>query len=177
PTPVATASRQASTTTAANAAAPAPATGGGGDGPVARLRLPAAGIDAPVIVGAVSASNVMIAPYSAWAVAWYGFSAEPGGNGNAVFSGHVDYINVGPAVFYNLGGVGAGDAVEVQMADGRSLAYRVEYNEVYAAGSGPWETIFAPWAGSDVITIYTCAGDWDGRDYTHRRVVRAVRAE
>jgi hypothetical protein len=44
----------------------------------------------------------MPSPDNAWDVAWYDFSARPGAGSNAVFSGHVDYHDVGPAVFWNL---------------------------------------------------------------------------
>ncbi len=145
-------------------------------GAIARLLAPAAGIDAPVVLGGVDANtHLMVAPRGPWVVAWYGYSAVPGQGGNAVFAGHVDYVNVGEAVFWNLRDLQPGDRIAVQLADGRTLDYRVQFNRVYGASSGPWTTLFSPSAGNDVITLYTCDGTFHDGEYSSRRVVRAVR--
>jgi sortase (surface protein transpeptidase) len=120
-------------------------------------------------------SNTMIAPRGPWNVAWYPYSAVPGQAGNAVFSGHVDYIRIGPAVFWGLRGLSAGDTIAIEMSDGRVLTYRVDFSRAYGRNSGPWAELFSPAAGRDVITLYTCDGSFSGHDYDKRRVVRASR--
>lgn len=151
--------------------------------PVARVRLPSVGINAQVVTGYLSSDGKeMIAPEGPYAVAWYQYSPLPGQEGNAVFSGHVDYVPSktwnfpgGPAVFWNLRGVGPGDVVQVDLTDGTSLQYRVDFNRMYGAAAGPWAELFSPAAGDDVITLYTCDGAFSRGDYADRRVVRASR--
>ncbi len=118
----------------------------------------------------------MIAPKGAFDVAYYTYSALPG-KGNAVFSGHVDYINIGPAVFWSLSKLKEGDVVIVRLQDGLELKYTVQFNRVYDARSGPWDELFSANAAPDAVTLYTCDGDFDTRtqEYQERRVVRAVR--
>ena len=59
-------------------------------------------VDAPLVTLGVDDNGVMQSTSNAYDVAWYDFSARPGAGGNAVFSGHVDYHDVGAAVFWNL---------------------------------------------------------------------------
>lgn len=145
--------------------------------PVARLIIPAIKIDRPTVRGLLdTARNEMIAPDGAFDVAYYEYSALPG-HGNAVFSGHVDYIGVGPAVFWDLRKLKAGDVILVQLEDGSTLRYAVRFNRTYDAEHGPWGELFSRDAGQDVVTLYTCDGDFDRRsgNYDERRVVRAER--
>jgi sortase (surface protein transpeptidase) len=143
---------------------------------VARIRVPVAGIDAEVDTGYVDhGTNAMLAPRGPWVVDWYPYSAVPGRSGNAVFAGHVDYVGIGDAVFWHLRDLGPGDRIEVQLADGSVLEYAVQFNRVYSAASGPWESLFSPSADTDVITLYTCDGTFHAGSYNDRRVVRATR--
>ena len=147
------------------------------DAAVARLVVPAIGIDQGVVDGGVDPiTNSMIAPDGPFEIAYYRYSAQPG-TGNAVFSGHVDFVNVGPAVFWNLRKLKEGDGVLVRLADGLELRYEVVFNAVYDVDDGPWDRLFARDAAPDAVTLYTCDGDFDRRSqtYSQRRVVRAVR--
>ncbi len=138
--------------------------------------MPSAGIDAPIVTGYLTADgSQMIAPNSPGNVAWYEYTPKPGQGGNAVFSGHVDWVGIGPAVFWGLRSAAQGDVIVVDLADGTSLSYRVEMNQIYNAASSSWGQLFLPYAGDDVITLYTCDGQFSGGDYSDRRVVRAAR--
>ncbi len=143
---------------------------------VERIQMPAAGIDTRVVTGWISSQkNVMLAPRGPWPIAWYGYSAVPGHGGNAVFAGHYDYVNVGSAALGNLYKMQPGDTIQIVMTDGTVLTYRVAWNRTYSRNDGPWTTIFSPHDGNNVITVYTCSGNFVGGDYSNRRVVRAVR--
>lgn len=147
------------------------------DAPVARLIIPAIGVDRSTVEGLVDkATNEMIAPKGAWDIAYYTYSAHPG-HGNAVFSGHVDYINIGRVVFGDLDKLKEGDSIVVRLADGLELRYAVKFNRIYAADTGPWGELFARDAAPDVVTLYTCDGTFNRatQDYSERRVVRAER--
>ena len=144
--------------------------------PLLRIVIPRIGVDAPITVKGIGADGVMEAPDGPEDVAWYGFSARPGGGGNAVFSAHLDYHNYGPAVFSGLNELENGDLVEVYLADGTVYRYEVVLSLSYSAETAPSEDIVGP-TSREVITLITCAGSFDqaSRRYSHRLVVRAER--
>ena len=139
-----------------------------------RLVIPRIGVDAPVTVKGVDANGAMQNPNGPEDVAWYDFTARPGQGGNAVFSGHLDYSDYGPAVFARLGEVAAGDVVEVYLEDGTIHRYVVTLSVLYSADSAPSQEIVGP-TGREMVTLVTCGGSWQGRPrgYSHRLVVRA----
>ena len=153
---------------AVTATAPAPAS------LPARLVIPRIGIDAPVTVRGVEPSGLMQNPNGPEDVAWYDFTARPGQGGNAVFSGHLDYRDYGPAVFARLGDLREGDTVEVRLEDGTIHRYVVMVSVLYPADSAPSQEIVGP-TGREMVTLITCGGTWQGRPqgYSHRLVVRA----
>ena len=143
--------------------------------PAERLRIASIGVDAPLIYLNINAQGNMDVPSDPDLVAWYDFTAKPGlGTGNAVFSGHVDYINYGPAVFWDLTDVALGDLIEVQLRDGVIVQY-----EVTAAADIPLaeldmaEVLAA--TTDESITLITCTGDFVRGEYLDRHIVRAVR--
>lgn len=162
----------------ANVVGPAPRAqpSGVSDAPIERLLIPAAKVDAPVVVKGVDSDGVMEAPDGPWDVAWYDFSAKPGSGGNAVFSGHVDYVDVGPAVFWNLKDLRPGDLIEVRLQDGVIYQYAVTVKNVFDAASAPIDQIVGPTA-VESVTLITCAGTFDPRtrQYDRRLVIRAER--
>ena len=139
-----------------------------------RLVIPRIGIDAPVTVKSVEPDGLMQNPNGPEDVAWYDFTAPPGRGGNAVFSGHLDYRDYGPAVFARLREVKAGDVLEVRLEDGTLHRYVVSLSALYPATSAPSEEIVGP-TGREMVTLITCEGTWQGRPqgYSHRLVVRA----
>ena len=139
-----------------------------------RLVIPKIGIDAPVTVKGLDPNGVMQNPNGPEDVAWYDFTARPGQGGNAVFSGHLDYHDYGPAVFARLREMTAGDLVEVRLEDGTVLRYVVSISVLYPADSAPSQEIVGP-TGREMVTLVTCGGTWQGRPqgYSHRLVVRA----
>ncbi len=106
---------------------------------------------------------------------WYDFSAVPGQAGNSVMTGHVDYYNIGPAVFWRLRDLDPGDEVQVHLPDGGGVVnYRVTQVDAYNAGSAPVDTILGP-ADGEILTLITCTGQFNRalREYDQRLVVRA----
>lgn len=148
------------------------------DAPIVRIVIEKIGVDAPVSVKGVDRNGVMQDPNGAWDVAWYNFSAKPGWGGNAVFSGHVDYINIGPAVFWNLRRLSDGDLVRVRLGDGTEYEYRVVSTVRYTAYNAPVADIIGH-TEKESVTLITCGGTWDARarEYTERLVVRAERVD
>lgn len=150
----------------------------GSAAPIARIVIPKAEIDAPVVVKGVDNAGVMIAPDNAYDVAWYDFSAQPGFGGNAVFAAHVDYIRVGPAVFWNIKDLVEGDIIEIQQADGTSIKYAVNFKQQYDAATAPVNDIVGP-TPKESVTLITCGGTFNSasHQYDKRLVVRAERVK
>ena len=163
--------RPAATPTSTPAPSPSPVAA-----PPVRLLIPAIGVDAPVTVKGVQPGAVMDVPNGPEDVAWYNFTARPGMGGNAVLSGHLDYRNYGAAVFWRLKELGEGDIVELRLADGSALHYRVSLKLSYDARIAPVSEIVGP-TSKEVVTLITCGGNFDSgsRSYSDRLVVRAER--
>ena len=152
------------------------------EAPPARLVIPKIDVDAALESKTVDTDGVMPMPSGPEVVAVYDMSTyHPGEDrrvgfgGNAILSGHVDYIRYGPAVFWDLSELKPGDEVEVRLDDGTVYHYAVVWNEKWPEGDIPWDRVFEM-NGRDTVTLLTCAGSWDGQNYSDRRAVRAERA-
>ena len=146
------------------------------ESPLERLIISAAGVDAPVVVKGVDAAGVMESPDNAYDTVWYDFSAKPGYGGNAVFSGHVDYVNVGKAVFWEIKDLNPGDEIQVRLQDGTVYRYAVNFKQQYDAATAPVEEIVGP-TPRETITLITCSGTFNKvtRQYDKRLIVRGER--
>ena len=156
----------------------APVPGGEGD----RLIISNIGVDAPMTMRVVGSDGVMQNPEGPKDVAWYDFSAisglggRPGVGGNTVFSGHVDYHDYGPAVFWDLRKLDPGAEIVIHLRDGSEYKYSVQWNRVIDPASISWNDVVAA-TPQESVTMITCAGDFDAstRSYDQRRIVWAVR--
>ena len=160
----------------------APVPGAEGD----RLLIPSIGVDAPLTMRVVTTdangSAAMANPDGPEDAAWYDFSAfpglggRPGVGGNTVLSGHVDYHDYGPAVFWDLRKLEVGAELIIHLRDGSEYKYTVEWNRTEQPTSTTWNQIVAS-TPQESLTLITCAGTFDPstRSYDQRRVVWAVR--
>src|SRR4051794_15573212 len=146
--------------------------------PPVAIRIDAAGVYSPVETNEI-VDGELAAPSGPWVVAWYLQSARPGESGNVVMSGHVDYWNIGPAVFAGLGTLEEGEVIEVTDAAGAAYDYAIAWVRAYpvdALTPTQLREIVGPTAEPS-LTLITCSGDFD-RDrgeYLMRLVVRAER--
>lgn len=143
---------------------------------LARIVIPQIEVDAPISIKAVDANGVMETPDGPWDVAWYDFTARPGFGSNAVFSGHLDYVDVGPAVFWRLRELAPNDLVEVRLEDGTVYQYQVVAMDTVDAETVDVGKIVGP-TEQEMVTLITCAGTFDPttRQYDQRLIVRANR--
>ncbi len=144
--------------------------------PIARIVIPAIGVNAPVVVKSIDPDGVMQAPDTPTDVAWYDFTSLPGSGGNIVLAGHVDFAGVGPAVFWDLWRLGMGDIIQLHVVDGSVVVYQVVSTETVVEAHAPVEQIVGP-TPDEVVTLITCAGNYNpvtGR-YDQRLIVRAER--
>lgn len=143
--------------------------------PVA-MRIPDAGVDAEVERQQV-VDGQMLDPSGPWVVAWYEQWARAGEIGNFVASGHVDYWEVGPSVFYEVGDLQEGALIEVTGKGGATYVYEVEYLRRIEIATITVDELNSPdlvgQTDYAAITLITCAtGTFDGQEYTSRDIIR-----
>lgn len=146
-----------------------------GEIPVA-IRIPDADVDAEVertkIVG-----GQMLDPSGPWVVAWYEGTGLAGERDNAVMSGHVDYWDVGPAVFRNVINLQEGAQMDVTGQDGATYTYALEYTERVTVADLTQEKINEIVGKTDyaALTLITCGGEfnYEAGEYYQRDILRA----
>jgi hypothetical protein len=106
---------------------------------------------------------------------WYAGEGgtRPGAPGSAVILGHVDSRR-GPAVFYRLRELRAGDPVVVVRADGSRARFVVDRVEQYPKRRFPTEDVYFPTL-SPKLRLVTCGGTFDpvARHYRDNVIVFA----
>jgi LPXTG-site transpeptidase (sortase) family protein len=105
---------------------------------------------------------------------WYTGSPRPGAIGSAIIVGHIDTTN-GPAVFFRLHELTAGDKIYVKRADGTLAEFRVTSVQTYLKDHFPTQTVYGPTPDAEVRLI-TCGGAFDPatRHYLSNIVVYAT---
>jgi sortase (surface protein transpeptidase) len=143
-------------------------TGGSSQGPsLARsvpvsVRIPAIGVNSRLLRLGLNADGTVQVPSvrtSAGLAAWYKYSATPGQIGSSVIEGHVDSQR-GPAVFFRLGGLHRGDAIDVTLADGVTAVFRVTGVREYSKSRFPAKAIYGA-TGFAALRLITCGGAFD----------------
>jgi LPXTG-site transpeptidase (sortase) family protein len=149
------------------------------EAPLASLRIPRFGVDAPTIpIGSFETEDggwQLDTPDDPISVGWYDFTAKPG-HGNAVFSAHVDWYDDTKGSFWALKDMEMGDEVVVSLADGTRIVYRVTFKQEWSVQEIPTGELIAP-TTEDQVTLITCGGEWNGETYLSRVVVIAKRSE
>ena len=137
-----------------------------------------AAVDAPVEQVDI-VDGVMLNPSGPWVVSWYDDLGALGEGGNVVMAGHVDYWDVGPAVFWNLTQLAPGDPIRVVAEDGQEFRYALEWTKNYVVADmtqADFDEMLGD-AGQEALTLITCAiGTFDEatQEYRERTVLRAV---
>jgi sortase (surface protein transpeptidase) len=126
------------------------------------IRIPAIGVDAPVVgVGVNPDHSIAVPPLDeSNLAAWYDGSAPPGQVGTSVILGHIDSAATGPSVFYRLAGLRPGDRVTVGIPHRGAVVYRVDGRREYHKAMLPYAVVFAP-ARYAALRLITCGGAFD----------------
>jgi hypothetical protein len=136
------------------------------------VMVPKIGVRASLESIPLSSSRDVSSPFRWEDAGWFSRGPRPGAIGRAVIFGHLDSTCC-PAVFWSLGTLRAGDTVQVQYGDGRTLSFRVLWQHTYPNASLPIPWLFGGGKGPRALILYTCAGIFhtDGTGYDHKLVI------
>jgi LPXTG-site transpeptidase (sortase) family protein len=139
------------------------------------VRIPAIGVDSPLETLHLDKAGALQAPTRYGEAGWYADGTAPGDIGPAVIAGHIDSRS-GPAIFYHLAQLKAGDLVEVARG-GQWIGFRVVSVGQYPKEDFPTAQVYGP-TPDPQLRLITCGGVFDQarRSYRDNTVVYAVAA-
>jgi hypothetical protein len=126
--------------------------------PVA-LSIPAIGVAVAVSELGLNPDGTVQVPTDFQEPGWYRLGPSPGQVGSAVILGHVDSYQ-GPAVFFQLRSLQAGDQVEVSLADGVVADFVVTSVTMYPKAQFPALQVYGS-HGYSALQLVTCGGTFD----------------
>lgn len=137
-----------------------------------RLLIPSIAVDSGVLPLGLDADGAMEAPKAGFPAGWYTGSPMPGELGPAVLAGHVDWN--GPAVFFRLRELAAGDEVVVERKDGVVATFRVSSVQQFGKDAFPTDLVYGDLDHAG-LRLVTCGGPFDttAGSYTDNLVVFA----
>jgi hypothetical protein len=138
-----------------------------------RVEIPSVGIASNLERLGLASDGAIQTPEDWDSAGWYRGGPRPGQHGAAVILGHVD-STTGPAVFYRLRQLQAGDRITVDRADGTAAVFEVERVEQHGKTRFPTDDVYYP-TPEPTLRLVTCGGDFDtaARSYTDNVVVFA----
>jgi sortase (surface protein transpeptidase) len=123
------------------------------------LRIPAIAMTVSLSTLGLNANATVQVPTDSQQPGWYRLVASPGQEGSAVILGHVDSYQ-GPAVFYKLRSLVAGNEIYVTLADGVIAQCEVTSVAMYLKTDFPDQAVYAS-KGFSALQLVTCAGTFD----------------
>jgi hypothetical protein len=127
------------------------------------ISIPRIGVDAPIMSLGTNPDGTVQVPSleQAMSAGWYSPGPSPGELGNAVVVGHVDSAQVGgPAVFYQLGALRAGDTIMVSRDDGSRVTFTVDDVRSYPKSQFPSDLVYGA-NDRAALRVVTCGGQFD----------------
>ncbi len=131
-----------------------------------RVRVPGIGVDSPLERLGVDAAGALEVPADHGRAGWFDGGPAPGDVGPAVLAGHVD-STAGPAVFWRLRDLTAGDEVLVDRADGTTARFTVTRVERHAKDAFPTDEVYGPTPDAQ-LRLVTCGGEFDRSQRSYR---------
>jgi hypothetical protein len=143
--------------------------------PPARIEIAAIGVDAPIIRLGLNRDGSLAVPADFGGTGWWTGGPRPGERGPTVIAGHLD-SRTGPAVFFRLGELRAGDPIAIVRRDGSRVRFRVQRVARYRKAAFPTARVYGPTRGP-ALRLITCGGDFDRSSghYVDNTVVYAAR--
>jgi sortase (surface protein transpeptidase) len=163
-----------SPTATPTATATATATALGRSVPV-RLRIPAIGVDTPLLrLGLAADGTVQVPPITAHDRAgWYRHSPTPGQVGPSVILGHVTVGAYGDGVFRRLAELHRGEQAVARLENGRSAVFTVDEVRTVAKTHFPTEDVYGD-VDRPELRLITCGGPRGGDGYLDNVIVFAT---
>jgi len=130
------------------------------------LSIPSLGVSTSLVDLGLTDDGALEVPRAYDVAGWFTGGPPPGERGPAVVAGHLDSKD-GPGVFAHLPRLVAGDRIEVDRADGSTVAFEVTGTQQTAKEGFPTEAVYGPTAGAE-LRLITCGGAFD-HDSGHYR--------
>ncbi|MFI6548232.1 class F sortase [Streptomyces prunicolor] len=139
------------------------------------LRVPAIGVDTPVMrLGLAADGTVQVPPITAHDRAgWYQHSPTPGQTGPSVILGHVTVGAYGDGVFRHLAKLRKGDRIEAGLENGTTATFTVTTVRTVAKADFPSDEVYGNVARPE-LRLITCGGTRTGTGYLDNVIVFAT---
>ena len=160
------ASDTASAAATGNAAAAAAAVGH----PVS-IDIPTINVHTTLQQLGLDATGTLEPPTNLTQAGWYTGSPVPGQNGPSVIAGHVDSFQ-GPAVFFQLKLLKAGDTVTIGLSSGQHVDFTVMLVKEYPKNQFPTADVYGARPDPE-LRLITCGGGFAAGHYLDNIVVYA----
>jgi hypothetical protein len=123
------------------------------------LRIPAIALTVSLSTLGLNPDGTVQVPTDIQQPGWFRLGPSPGQEGSAVILGHVDSYQ-GPAVFFNLRSLVAGDQVDITLVDGVTAQFKVTSVAMYLKQSFPDQQVYGS-HGYSALQLVTCGGVFD----------------
>jgi LPXTG-site transpeptidase (sortase) family protein len=123
------------------------------------LNIPAIGVSVSLSALGLNPTGTVQVPTDYQQPGWYDLGPSPGQLGSSVILGHVDNLQ-GPAIFFHLPTLKAGDDVVVTLTDGVVTTFAVKSVVSYLKTKFPAEEVYGT-HGDDALQLVTCGGAFD----------------
>jgi hypothetical protein len=125
------------------------------------LSVPAIGLTTALVSLGLNPDGTVQVPTDIQEAGWYRLGPTPGQVGSAVLLGHVDSYQ-GPAVFFELRSLVAGDGIQVALADGDVARFVVTSVAMYSKAAFPDQQVYGS-HGVAELQLVTCGGTFDAQ--------------
>lgn len=125
----------------------------------ASIEIPDVEVTSDLVPLGLDAERRLEVPGSPDVAGWYAGGPRPGEDGAAVIVGHVDWTD-GPAVFWPIPHLEAGDPVLVRTEDGTTVEFVVDRVERWPKAEFPTELVYREADGPE-LRLVTCGGVFD----------------
>jgi sortase (surface protein transpeptidase) len=123
------------------------------------IRIPAIGVSVSLSQLGLNPDKSAEVPTKYEEPGWFRLGPAPGQTGSAVILGHVD-DKKGPAVFFKVNTLKAGDRVDVSLSNGVVAHFVVQTVETYSKSGFPAAKVYAS-KGFSALQLVTCGGTFD----------------
>ncbi|GAA2511993.1 class F sortase [Streptomyces longisporus] len=139
------------------------------------LRIPAIGVDTPVMkLGLAADGSVQVPPIAAHDRAgWYEHSPTPGQTGPSVILGHVTVGAYGDGVFRRLGELHRGEKIVARLENGTAAVFAVTAVRTVSKAHFPSSEVYGN-VNRPELRLITCGGKRTGDGYLDNVIVFAV---